>query len=200
MGIGAPGAPFMLALGLFGPSFLFPPALLLFGGLTVGIYVVILGAIAQLLFSRQLLVVESYLQHKALPSFGWGCLILVAVTIVAPLMALTIVLLPLSFVASGAVALIAVFGWAAVFSVLGRRMVMAANWSGGPWLAFGAGALVVLVLSAIPAVNVLVGLVGGSVGIGAVLLSRFGTVVSPGQSASEPMESDHDKGADQGSR
>ncbi len=152
-----------------------PWGLASFGSVTTAIYVILLAGLAQLLFARNLEGVESVLEARPLHSLGWGCLGLIAVATVILSLAFTVVLLPLAMLLVMAAVVATIGGWAAVFSAVGRRAAKGAAWSGGRWLGFTVGAAMVLILSAIPAINLLEWLLGGSAAFGAVLWSRFGT-------------------------
>jgi hypothetical protein len=112
-------------------------------------------------------------------SGGVGCLTLLVLAI----MAITIILLPVSLLGFMAAGVAALFGWAALGLILGRRLAV---WLNQPWsdpVSAGVGTLVLSLLASlinvIPCVGGLVSFAVTMVGIGAVVLSRFGTQPYP---------------------
>ena len=110
---------------------------------------------------------------------GLGCLTFMVVPILILLMAITIIGLPLSFLAVVALVVAVVFGWIAIGVEVGRRMVEAFNWEIHPAAAAGIGTLavgfVIGGIGLIPCVGWLAPLLVGSAGLGAVILTRFGS-------------------------
>ncbi len=111
---------------------------------------------------------------------GLGVLTLVAVPVLIALAAITICLIPVAFVGALLFAAALVFGWVALGLVVGQRLAVALktfNMSPAVAAALGTG-LLSLVISAIGRVDC-VGwvpqVVLASIGLGAVVLTRFGT-------------------------
>ena len=95
-------------------------------------------------------------------------------------MAITIIGLPLSFLTVVALIVAVVFGWVAIGVEVGRRMVEAFEWEMHPAAAAGIGTLAVgFVIGGIglkiPCIGWLAPLLVGSAGLGAVILTRFGS-------------------------
>ena len=110
---------------------------------------------------------------------GLGCLTFMVVPILILLMAITIIGLPLSFLAVVALVVAVVFGWIAIGVEVGRRMVEAFNWEIHPAAAAGIGTLavgfVIGGIGLVPCIGWLAPLLVGSAGLGAVILTRFGS-------------------------
>ena len=113
-------------------------------------------------------------------SGGMGLLTAVAVPVILGLVALTVCLAPVSFV--GAILLAAgfVFGWVALGLVVGTRLGVALKLhSLSPAVAAALGtsllSLVMSAISAIPCVGWVGPVVLACIGLGAVVLTRFGT-------------------------
>ncbi|MEE9216744.1 MAG: polymer-forming cytoskeletal protein [Anaerolineales bacterium] len=110
---------------------------------------------------------------------GLGCLTFMVVPILILLMAITIIGLPLSFLAVVALVVAVVFGWIAIGVEVGRRMVEAFNWEIHSAAAAGIGTLavgfVIGGIGLVPCVGWLAPLLVGSAGLGAVILTRFGS-------------------------
>ena len=110
---------------------------------------------------------------------GLGCLTLVVVPILAVLVAITIIGLPLSFLTVVALVVAVVFGWIAIGVEIGRRMAEAFEWEIHPAASAGIGTLAVSFvvggIGLIPCIGWLAPLLVGSAGLGAVILTRFGS-------------------------
>ena len=110
---------------------------------------------------------------------GLGCLTFLVVPILILLMAITIIGLPLSFLTVVALVVAVVFGWVAIGVEVGRRMVEAFEWEMHPAAAAGIGTLavgfVIGGIGLIPCIGWLAPLLVGSAGLGAVILTRFGS-------------------------
>lgn len=110
---------------------------------------------------------------------GLGCLTFIVVPILIVLMAITIIGLPLSFLTVVALVVAVVFGWIAIGVEIGRRMVEAFDWNLHPAASAGIGTLVVGFvvggIGLIPCIGWLAPLLVGSAGLGAVILTRFGS-------------------------
>ncbi|NOX61847.1 MAG: polymer-forming cytoskeletal protein [Chloroflexi bacterium] len=120
---------------------------------------------------------------NAFLSLGAGCLTIVLGVPTLIVLAITICLLPLAAVFGAMLAVASIFGWLALGWWLGKRLLTTLN-AKNPTLitetVVGVAALTLVwqLPSAIPFVGGLVswfiGLVVGSIGLGAVLLTRFG--------------------------
>jgi hypothetical protein len=117
--------------------------------------------------------------NQAPVSGGVGCLTILVLLI----MAITIILLPVSLIGFLAVGIAALFGWVTLGLLLGRRLAV---WLKQPWsdpVNAGVGTLVLSLAASmvnlIPCVGWLVTFTVTMIGIGAVVLSRFGTQVYP---------------------
>jgi hypothetical protein len=110
---------------------------------------------------------------------GLGCLTLIVVPFLIVLMAITIIGIPLSFLAVVALVVAVVFGWIAIGVEVGRRMVEAFDWEIHPAASGGIGTLtvgfVVGGIGLIQCIGWLAPLLVGSAGLGAVILTRFGS-------------------------
>lgn len=110
---------------------------------------------------------------------GLGCLTFIVAPMLILLMAITIIGLPLSFLTVVALVVAVVFGWIAIGVEVGRRMAEAFDWEIHPAAAAGIGTLavgfVVGGIGLIPCIGWLAPLLVGSAGLGAVILTRFGS-------------------------
>jgi len=121
----------------------------------------------------------------ALPASGVvGLLGLVAIPGLLVLVALTICLIPFSIVGFLIFAVAIVYGWLGIGLEVGERLTRTFRWRLDPAAAAGVGTFVVCLVANgigfIPCVGWLAPLFVTSVGLGAVLLTRFGRQAYPG--------------------
>ncbi len=111
-----------------------------------------------------------------LQSIGVGLLTLVAAALLLPLLVITCIGIPVAVLAALALGVAALFGWIVAGLALGERLLVALRQATRSELVGVALGLVVLaMLSGVPCLGLLVTLVAGSWGLGAVVLTRFGT-------------------------
>ncbi len=110
---------------------------------------------------------------------GVGCLTILVLLI----MAITIILLPVSLLGFLVLGIAVLFGWLALGLLLGRQLAV---WLNQPWsdpINAGAGTLVLSLLVSLMNIIPCIGWTGsalvGLVALGAVVLSRFGTQIYP---------------------
>jgi cytoskeletal protein CcmA (bactofilin family) len=110
---------------------------------------------------------------------GLGVLTALAAPLLLVLLAITILLIPVSLIAALALVAGVVFGWLALGLEVGLRMARSFNWALHPAAAAGVGTLVLtLVVDGIgflPCVGWLAPFIVGTIGLGAVILTRFGS-------------------------
>ena len=124
--------------------------------------------------------VADAIQRAPAPSGGMGLLTAIAAPVLLVMLAITICLSPFSLLGGLALAAGLLFGWVALGQLAGNRLAAALNWhSASP---AGAAALGTFVLTltagalsiAIPCVGGLIPLLVSAVGLGGVVLTRFG--------------------------
>jgi hypothetical protein len=146
-----------------------------FGSLIPGLVLIVLAMLAMTMFPRQLAVTASLVEARPFASFGLGCFGIVAAIALAILFAITLILIPVSLILTLAVSAAWLFGWAAIFLVVGNRFLVAADQRPQPLAAVVVGGVLFALLALIPLISIPIGLVGGAVALGAALGSRFGT-------------------------
>ena len=114
------------------------------------------------------------------PSTGLGCLIYPLAASLAFFLLITICLMPFVPVVVLLVIAAVLFGWIALGSLFGRWLVRTLGWhTASPVAATGVGVFALSILGAIigavPCLGSLLVLFVSSAGLGAVVLSRFGT-------------------------
>ena len=144
-------------------------------GVIIAIGIVLLGLLMLLFFPRQLLATGSTVEQRPLESFGLGCGGVIAGLALMLLFAITIIFIPVSLALATALTIAWLFGWAAIFVVVGQRLLRTANRAQELVPALLLGGLLIGILANIPVLNLFVLAIGGSVALGAVIYSRFGT-------------------------
>jgi predicted flap endonuclease-1-like 5' DNA nuclease len=133
----------------------------------------LLGLLAVSLWPKQADLVADTVWRNSSASFGVGFLTYLVVAGLVVLLVITICLSPLLALAA-AVAFL--FGWVALGWLVGRRLLVALKAKGvAPIWEASLGVFLITLLGAIPCIGWLVWFVGGAFGLGAVVLTRFGT-------------------------
>ena len=120
-----------------------------------------------------------------------GFVTLAASPVVAVLMAITICLIPFSFLLFVALALAMMMGWIALGLEVGRRLMAGFNSKWTPsiqaWVGTFTLSVVVGMVAWVPCIGWLAGFLVAILGLGAVVLTRFGTQVYPLETALEAL-------------
>ncbi|MEK6256554.1 MAG: hypothetical protein N2C13_04450, partial [Chloroflexota bacterium] len=128
---------------------------------------------------------------QPLTAGGLGCLTIPVVVITSIVIMFFIITIPLSILAMFALAIALVFGWIAAGYVIGRRLADALDQDWSNIVQAGVGMFTLsIVTGGLGFAQPLGGLVSiaiGSVGLGAVLISRFGTQ-APQESSPQPLQ------------
>jgi hypothetical protein len=153
----------------FGPPFDFIP------GLGLAVAIVVIGLLIQSFFPQQLGTTGAVMVEQPLAALGVGCATAIAGVLLAILLAITFVLI------LGSVAIVLgmiagfLFGWTAIVLLVGRRVMDAFDWHGGPVPALVVGGVLAALVLNVPFLNGVALLLGGALALGAVVLTRFGT-------------------------
>ncbi len=109
-------------------------------------------------------------------SVGVGLLTCLAAILALPLLVIICIGIPVAVAGAAALAVAGVFGWIVVALVLGDRLLEALRQAERqPVLAVAVGMLALALLSAVPRLGDLTNVVLAAWGLGAVVLTRFGT-------------------------
>ena len=155
------------------------------------------AGLVALIWPQQTAQVGRAVVEAPLPSLGIGLLTVVAGTALIVALAITICLSPVAILAALALSAAGLFGWIAVGGVVGERLLRALNAREiAPLWAAGLGALLITLIGTglssafcLAPLGWLMILALGSIGLGAVVLTRFGTTAyvpaaSPGHGPS----------------
>ena len=147
----------------------------------MGILLITLFSIAAVaLFPNNVARTAGTIGSQWLVSVAIGALTYVAVPILIVLLSITLCLIPVAVLLALAWAVAILFGWAIVARMVGERVMIGLkrnNWTLIGQTAFGA--VLLALLGSIPIFGWLVGFVASSIGVGALILTRFGTQAYP---------------------
>ena len=145
-----------------------------------------LALLAAMFWPRQIQRVGQTAFTQPLAAGGLGLLTAVVAPIVLLIMTITIILIPVTLVGLALLALVALLGWIAIGLEVGQRMAVSLNQEWALPVSAGMGALIFTIVATgigrlVPCVGWVVPVLLGLIGLGAVILTRFGTQSYPGQ-------------------
>lgn len=159
-----------------------------FSAIALAALMAILGVLLVVLLPRPTERVVQTARENAALSFGVGCLAHVLAIPVFVVLAITICLLPVALIGLLALILAWLFGWLALGWLIGQQALRAIKGKNtvqrsSPILEVVVGVVVLTLVWQLPgivpcigwAIAALVGIIAGSIGLGAVLLTRFGS-------------------------
>ncbi|HTX80075.1 MAG TPA: polymer-forming cytoskeletal protein [Longilinea sp.] len=141
-----------------------------------------LAALVALLFPRPTVRVADGVAAQPLIAIAVGLLGLPVYLVVFVVMCITLILIPVALISIPALLVALIFGWIGVGYEIGRRLAAASHQQWAEPLTAGIGTLVLGVVTAaigwIPCLGWLVNFFIGLLGLGAIVISRFGTYPS----------------------
>ena len=138
---------------------------------------IVLGVLLVLFLPRQTAVVSQAVTKAGWTSFAVGLLSFLVLLVLVPLLVIICIGIPVAVLLVMAFVAAALFGWVAIGILVGRRIMDALHASQSqPVLEIIIGIGVLTLLSEVPCLGWFLGAIAGAVGVGAVLLTRFGTV------------------------
>ncbi len=143
-----------------------------------------LGALVVVFLPSQARLVSETAQKSVLPSLGVGCLTALVALPLFVLLVVLVITIPAALVLPVALTVAWLFGWIALGWLVGEKVLQALQARESlrvPMVAVALGVLLLAMLGAVPVIGWLVGLGVGLVGLGAVILTRFGTHPYPSQ-------------------
>jgi hypothetical protein len=142
-----------------------------------------LALVAGVLWPRQLAVIESSITGNPVMSGAVGLLTIGVVVPVLIVAALTLILIPVSLAGLALLGAAGAFGWIALSLAVGRQIGQTVKRDWSPGIATGAGALLLglifIGIESVPCVGWVLQAAIGLVGLGAVVMTRFGTLPDP---------------------
>ncbi|HID86637.1 MAG TPA: polymer-forming cytoskeletal protein [Anaerolineae bacterium] len=155
----------------------------------VTIALVALALLVVLFLPQQTQLVSQTALAQALPSLGVGFLTVLVVSVLVPLLTIICVGIPAAFLLVLALVAAGLFGWIAVGLLVGEKILEALKVEESlPLVAVAIGVLLISFLGTVPCIGWVVALFGGLLGLGAVVLTRFGTQVYPAPSRPTPPQ------------
>ncbi len=147
-----------------------------------------LGVVVMLLLPRQTELVGRTVSELPLPSTGVGLLTFVALLFLVPLLVIICIGIPLVVVLAFAFVAALLLGRVAVGAVVGERLLTAINVKPSqPLLQAVVGIGLIELLAAVPCLGWLLGWILALAGLGAVVLTRFGTMAYQPQSGQSDL-------------
>ena len=141
-----------------------------------------LGALVVVFMPKQTRQVIETSQAHAMPSVGVGCLTTIVAITLSILLIITLCGIPFGALLLFAFAVAGAFGWIALGWLTGEKILQALkareSWN-VPVIAVIVGIFLLALVGAVPFVGWLVGAFLGCLGLGAVVLTRFGTRTYP---------------------
>lgn len=152
----------------------------LFRGIVTAIAFAALGALVVIFAPEPTRRVGEAVQNRPWGTAGVGCLTLIVAPILALLLIITVIGIPIALVVGFAAIVGWVFGWIALGYLAGEKILQALKARDiVPVIAVVVGVLVLMVIGLVPVIGWLISFLVGLAGIGAVVLTRFGTRAYP---------------------
>ncbi len=136
-----------------------------------------LGVLLVLFLPKQTALLGQTVSEAPLPSIGVGLLTFIVLLILVPLLVVICIGIPVALLLVLAAVAAGIFGWIAIGVLIGQRLLAALQVAQPqPLLEVIVGIPVITLLSAVPCLGWLLALIVASAGLGAVVLTRFGTM------------------------
>jgi hypothetical protein len=179
-----PSAPSTVSLEA-GSRFFFNTIMDIFKAVITALALMALGLLVVLFLPRQTETVAQAVLAAPLPSLGVGFLTAVVAVGLTALLAITVCLLPIALFIGLITTVAAFFGWIAIGLLVGQKLLEGLKVQEPvPLVAVVIGVLLISLISALPCLGLFVLLGVVSLGLGGVVLTRFGTMpYSEGPSA-----------------
>ncbi len=146
------------------------------GGIVTALAFAAIGALIVIFAPEPTRRIGDAVQAKPLNVAGVGCLTLIVLPILSLLLIITLIGIPVAFILGIAAFIAWLLGWVALGYLTGEKILQAFKARQVlPVVAVVLGVLILTLISQINIIGWLVTLVGGLLGIGAVVLTRFGT-------------------------
>jgi hypothetical protein len=152
-------------------------------GVLVAIALAALGALTVAIWPQQIDQVNATAQAAALPSLGVGCLTQVVGATLILLLTIIICGIPIALIIALALTLAWLVGWIALGRLAGDKVLRALKRQEiVPVIAVVVGIILLALIGVVPVIGWFIALLVSTLGIGAVVLTRFGTRAYPTQS------------------
>jgi cytoskeletal protein CcmA (bactofilin family) len=163
-----------------GSRFFFNTMMGIFKAIITALALMALGLLVILFLPKQTETVAQAVLAAPLPSLGVGFLTAVVAVALTTLLAITICLSPIALFIGLVTTAAGFFGWIAVGLLVGQKLLEGLKaQEPAPLVAVVIGVLLISLISALPCLGFLVFLGVVSLGLGGVVLTRFGTMSYP---------------------
>ncbi|MBI5650025.1 MAG: hypothetical protein HZC40_06180 [Chloroflexi bacterium] len=158
-------------------------------GVVIAIALAALGALTVSIWPQQIEQVNATAQSHALPSLGVGCLTQVVGVTLILLLTIIICGIPIALIVALALMLAWLVGWIALGRLAGEKVLRALKRQEFvPVIAVVVGVFLLALIGVVPVIGWFIALLVSTLGIGAVVLTRFGTRAYPPPLAPVPVE------------
>ena len=151
----------------------------------------LLALLAVLLLRKPTLRISAQIQSQLLIDWGAGIFIFLAAPSIAIILIITICLMPIGLLLFLALALSYLYGWLALGIVIGKLVQtwLRTHWSEELVAFFGSVllGLVTSIIGWVPCIGWIINFMIGCIGLGAVIITRFGSIIPPESLVSEPI-------------
>jgi cytoskeletal protein CcmA (bactofilin family) len=148
--------------------------------LSSAIFMTVLAILALAIFPNNYSRMSGIIDTYWVSAGGVGFLTWLAVPVLCVLMAITICLIPLALITALVWASGAVMGWALSATIFGKWLLKGfGKTNEQPIVITAIGSFVLAFVGALPTLGWFIGLVASSLGLGAIILTRFGTQPYP---------------------
>lgn len=135
-----------------------------------------LGVLLVLLLPKPTATVEKAVAEAAVTSFAVGVLTFLVLLVLVPLLVIICIGIPVAILVVMVAVAAGLFGWSVVGILFGRRLLVALKGQPQPAVEAMIGIALLAVLAEVPCLGWLLACIVGATGMGAVVLTRFGTV------------------------
>lgn len=150
------------------------------GGIVTAFAFAALGALVVIFAPNATKRVSDAAQTKPLNTAGVGCLTLIVLPVLALLLIITIIGIPIAFILGLLAAAAWIFGAIGIGLLAGEKILQALKARDIlPVVAVMLGVVVLMLIGQVPIIGWLISLAVGLIGLGAVVLTRFGTRAYP---------------------
>lgn len=138
---------------------------------------VVLGVLLVLLLPKQTAVVAQAVSEAPWTSLAFGVLTGLALVVLVPLLVIICIGIPVAVLLALAAVAAGLFGWVAIGTLVGRRFLAALHTAQEqPVVEVIVGVVLLTLLAEVPCLGWFLGIIAGTIGLGAVVLTRFGTM------------------------
>ncbi len=145
------------------------------GTISLVVLYILLNILIYFVATKNILKITQVVRSSWLPSLGAGLLTALVCVVLVPILVVICIGIPVAVVLVIALFVTLMVGSTALTKLIGHQVLAWFKASASPVLEVVCGAGIIALIALVPCVGVIVAVVAGAVGIGATMLSRFGT-------------------------